>query len=87
LDHAFDARLAGHVYAQPLYWRGSGSNNAVAVATDDDVVQAFDANTGKELSRRSVGRPVPRSLFPRGNINPLGITGTPVIDPATEAIY
>jgi hypothetical protein len=88
LDHTFDARVVGHVYAQPLYWRGSGSNDAaIVVATEDDVVQAFDANTGNELWRRSVGRPVARSLLPCGNINPLGITGTPVIDPAAEAIY
>ena len=88
LDRAFDARVVGHVYAQPLYWRGSGSNDAmILVASEDDVVQAFDANTGKELWRRSVGRPVARSLLPCGNINPLGITGTPVIDPATETIY
>jgi hypothetical protein len=30
---------------------------------------------------------VPRSSLPCGNIDPLGITGTPVIDPATQAIY
>jgi len=78
LDRAFDAHVAGHVYGQPLYWRGSGSNGAViVVATEDDVVQAFDATTGKELWKRSVGRPVARSLLPCGNINPLGITGTP----------
>ena len=88
LDPSFEARVAGHLYAQPLYWHGSGSNTAtLLVATEDDAVQAFDATTGKELWRRSVGRPVAGSLLPCGNINPLGITGTPVIDPSTQAIY
>ena len=87
-DRAFDARVAGSMYAQPLYWRPPGASTAMlVVATEDDVVQAFDATTGKELWRRAVGRPVQASSLPCGNINPLGITGTPVIDPATEAIY
>src|SRR5919201_26333 len=87
-DRAFDARVAGSIYAQPLYWRPPGANTGMLfVATEDDVVQAFDATTGKELWRREVGRPVRRSSLPCGNINPLGITGTPVIDPATHAIY
>ena len=88
LDRTFDARVAGHLYAQPLYWRPPGSNSAVLfAATEDNVVQAFDAATGKELWRRAVGHPVRGSSLPCGNINPLGITGTPVIDPATQAIY
>lgn len=88
LDRAFDARVAGHLYAQPLYWRAPGSNTGVLlVATEDNVVQAFDAATGRELWRRSVGRPVPRSSLPCGNISPLGITGTPAIDPSTQTIY
>jgi hypothetical protein len=87
-DGAFDARVAGALYAQPLYWRIPDSNIAMLlVATQNDVIQAFDATTGKELWRRSVGRPVTGSLLPCGNIDPLGITGTPVIDPATQAIY
>jgi hypothetical protein len=88
LDPSFDAHVAGHLYAQPLYWHASGSNTAMLlVATEDDVIQAFDATTGKELWRRLVGRPVTGSLLPCGNINPLGITGTPVIDPLSQAIY
>lgn len=88
LDQTFDARVAGHLYAQPLYWRVPDSNTAMLlVATEDNVVQALDAATGKELWRRSVGRPVPGSSLPCGNIDPLGITGTPVINPATQAIY
>jgi hypothetical protein len=87
-DRAFNARVAGPVYAQPLYFRPSGaSSGTLFVATEDDVVQAFDAESGKEVWRREVGRPVQRSSLPCGNISPLGITGTPVIDPETEAIY
>ena len=87
-DRAFNARIAGSVYAQPLYWRPPGASSGMLfVATEDDVVQAFDATTGKELWRREVGRPVEASSLPCGNIHPLGITGTPVIDPATQAIY
>ncbi|HLZ00980.1 MAG TPA: PQQ-binding-like beta-propeller repeat protein [Bradyrhizobium sp.] len=88
LDRTFNARVAGAMYAQPLYWRPPGASTATLfVATEDDVVQAFDATTGKEIWKRAIGRAVRASSLPCGNINPLGITGTPVIDPATEAIY
>ncbi len=59
----------------------------LVTATENDVVQAFDAATGKELWRRTVGRPIAGSSLPCGNIRPLGITGTPVIDPATQGVY
>jgi outer membrane protein assembly factor BamB len=86
-DTRFAAQVAGHLYAQPLVWRAPGSNAMLITASEDDVAQAFDAHTGNELWRRAVGTPVPRSALPCGNIAPLGITGTPVIDPAREAIY
>jgi outer membrane protein assembly factor BamB len=87
LDHAFNAPVAGSIYAQPLYWRPSGANTGMLfVATENDVVYALDATTGKELWKRTVGRPVQASSLPCGNINPLGITGTPVIDPATQGL-
>ncbi|MGB7944825.1 MAG: hypothetical protein WCF42_16065, partial [Terriglobales bacterium] len=47
----------------------------------------LDAITGAQIWTRSLGRPVPRSSLRCGNINPLGITGTPVIDERTESIY
>jgi outer membrane protein assembly factor BamB len=88
LDREFEAHASGHVYAQPLYWRAPDSKTAILlVATESNVVQAFDARTGKEVWKRSVGHPVPSSSLPCGNIDPLGITGTPVIDPSRRAIY
>jgi len=88
LDRTFSAAVAGHLYAQPLYWHPSGSESRMLfVATENDVVQAFDATTGKELWNRKIGRPVLREALQCGNINPLGVTGTPAIDLATQAIY
>jgi hypothetical protein len=88
LDRTFDARVAGPLYAQPLYWRPSGSSaGMLLVATGNDVVQAFDATSGKELWRRMVGHPVSGSSLPCGNIDPLGMTGTPAIDSTSQAIY
>jgi outer membrane protein assembly factor BamB len=88
LERGFDVRIDGHLYAQPLYWQASDSGPAILLtASENNVVQAFDAQTGKQLWRRAVGRPIPGASLPCGNINPLGITGTPVIDPSTRAIY
>jgi outer membrane protein assembly factor BamB len=87
-DRSFNAAVVGPLYAQPLYWRPPGSNSGILfVATENDVVQAIDATTGKELWNRKVGRPALRGTLPCGNIDPVGITGTPVIDLATQAIY
>lgn len=88
LDQAFQPRFAGHLYAQPLYWQPPGSATAMLiVATEDNGVHAIDARSGREIWSRSLGRPVPLSTQPCGNIDPLGITGTPVIDPATQSLY
>ena len=88
LDEGFRARVSGHVYAQPLFWRAPGLNSAMLlVATEDNVVFAIDAQTSREIWRRALGKPIPRSSLSCGNINPLGITGTPIIDNAGQAIY
>jgi len=88
LDADFDGRVEGHIYAQPLFWHfRQTTRKLVIVATEDDVVYALDARTGKVAWRKSLGAPVPRSALPCGNISPLGITGTPAIDSIKDAIY
>lgn len=88
LDPGFRPTISGHLYAQPLYWRPPESaSGLVLAATEDNNVYAIDAGSGREIWVRSLGRPVPLSTLPCGNIDPLGITGTPVIDEATQAIY
>jgi hypothetical protein len=87
-DEAFDGHIEGHVYAQPLYWRPPGSDRGLIVAaTESDSVYALDAATGHVVWRTAVGRPVPRAALPCGNIDPLGITGTPVIDATHGTVY
>jgi outer membrane protein assembly factor BamB len=59
----------------------------VVVATEANVVAALDARTGATVWTRSLGAPVPLSALPCGNIDPLGITGTPVVDAASRTVY
>ena len=88
LDPSFHPLISGHLYAQPLYWRPPGSaSGQLLVATEDNNVYAIDAGSGREIWVRSLGPPAPLSTLSCGNIDPLGITGTPVIDEATQAIY
>ena len=74
--------LDGDVYAEPLAFGGK-----VFVATENDSVYALDGQTGAVLWRTHLAAPVPGSSLPCGDIDPSGITGTPVIDPATGTIY
>jgi hypothetical protein len=74
LDQAFQARIAGNVYAQPLFWRTPGSTSGrLLVATEDNNVYAMDATRGHLIWARSLGKPVPRSALRCGNIDPLGV--------------
>jgi hypothetical protein len=89
LDTGFHATVDGKVYSQPLYWvpPGAGGAARIIVATENNFVYALDASTGKQIWAKSLGAPVPRSALPCGNIDPMGVTGTPVIDPVAEIVY
>jgi outer membrane protein assembly factor BamB len=88
LDTSFVISFVGEVYAQPLYVdNGPGGTDLVIVVTEEDVVYAFDASSGREVWHTSVGTPVSRASLPCGNIDPLGITGTPVIDLASRTLF
>lgn len=79
---AWNTPLDGAVYAEPLVVGGH-----VLVATEGDTVYSLNAETGAIEWHTNVGTPVPRSALPCGNINPLGITGTPVYDPASGLVF
>jgi outer membrane protein assembly factor BamB len=87
-DAAFKAAIAGPIYAQPLFVEaGPGGKEALYVATEQNEVHALDAATGATIWKVSLGKPVPDSTLPCGNIDPLGVTGTPVIDLASRTMY
>ena len=86
-DAGFHAILDGHVYAQPLFAHLSGGRPVLLVATESNVVAALDAKSGATVWQRTVGAPVSRSALPCGNIDPDGITGTPVLDLPGRRIY
>ena len=74
--------LDGAVYAQPLVVDGR-----IIVATENDSIYALSAEGGRVMWRTHVGTPVPRSSLPCGNIDPTGITGTPVIDASANLVF
>jgi outer membrane protein assembly factor BamB len=88
LDENFQAHVSGKIYAQPLYWHPPGAETAILlVATEDNMVYALDAERGKAIWSRSLGTSIPLSTLDCGDVDPLGITGTPVIDGSTQAVY
>jgi outer membrane protein assembly factor BamB len=82
LSVSWRARLDGAVYGQPLL-----VGHLVIAATENDSVYALDQATGKVAWRTHVGTPVPRADLPCGNIDPLGITGTPVYNASNALVY
>ncbi len=76
---AWRRRLNGAVYGQPLAIAG-----LIIAATEGDSLFGLDRATGQVRWRVHVGTPVPLSALPCGDIDPLGITSTPVYDPATR---
>jgi len=87
----------GYVYGEPLYVSGitvaGRLRNVLYVATENDSVYAFDADSGQttplwhtSFINPSAGITAVPSYDP--DIVPqIGITSTPVIDPASETIY
>ncbi len=82
LTQAWSATLDGAVYGEPL-----GVAGQVVVATENDTVYSLDPTTGSVTWHQHLGTPVPLSTLPCGNIDPLGITSTPVYDPSSSTIF
>ncbi|MDQ1481111.1 MAG: hypothetical protein QOI44_1972 [Actinomycetota bacterium] len=84
LHNAWNAALDASVYAQPLAFGGR-----VYTATENNSVYALDPHDGTVLWKRHVGTPVTNvpAQVGCGNVDPLGILSTPVIDTAHNTIY
>lgn len=91
VDTGFAPSFDNALYGQPLYMSGltigGARHDVLFVATQGNTVYAVDALTGAELWHTSLGATVSRSSLSCGNISTIGVTSTPVIDPATRTLY
>lgn len=71
----------GQVFASPIAIGG-----LTIIATENDSVYAFDRSY-QQVWHQTLGSPSPTEERQCGDINPLGITGTPVYDGSTGLIY
>jgi len=91
--------LDEQVDAQPLYVPnviiGGTAHNVVYVATEGNTVYAIDAESGTILKSRKLGQTVSKAATPapagmsvcRNSGDRVGISGTPVIDTASQTLY
>jgi outer membrane protein assembly factor BamB len=82
LGRAWSTGLDGAVYGQPLVVRGT-----VIAATENDTLYGLSQADGRVLWQRHIGAPARRAELPCGDIDPLGITGTPVYDSGTGLVF
>jgi hypothetical protein len=86
-DLNFNGAITGNVHAQPLYIEDGPNGAMVVVVTASNNVYALHADTGTVIwSRTDIG-PAVTSGLPCGNINPVGIIGTPVVDLASRSLF
>src|ERR1700730_8539975 len=91
----FVMSVDGKIEGSPLYASGiniaGGMHNVIFVATMHNTVYAFDADTGTQLSARSVGTSVTgnvlHALKPHTIHAEWGVAGTPIIDLVTGTLY
>jgi hypothetical protein len=103
----FSQTVDGQIYAQPLYMQnvsiGGVTHNVVFVATENDTVYAFDADTNGGTNASPLwmasmlasghGAASGATAIPQGDLSTtditpiIGITGTPVIDPSSNTMY
>ncbi len=82
LSAAWTADLDGAVYGQPIVVGG-----LVVAATEGDTVYGLDRTSGEVRWKSQLGTPVRLRDLPCGNIDPLGITGTPAYDASTGSVF
>jgi outer membrane protein assembly factor BamB len=82
LEPAWTKGVGQAVYGEPLV-----VGSTLIVATEDNRVFGLSARTGHVRWKTGLGSPQPLSGLPCGNIDPLGITGTPAYDPSTGSVF
>jgi putative pyrroloquinoline-quinone binding quinoprotein len=91
LDTAFSATTSGQTFSDPLFMEGGvNGQDALFVATEQSDVFALDPKTGAQLWTQNLGTAVSNGaglLCAGGSVKPMGVSGTPIIDPASRTLY
>jgi outer membrane protein assembly factor BamB len=82
---AATAKLDAALYASPLVLHDAAGDLVIA-ATENNTLYGL-RNDGRVVWQRHIGTAVDGSSLPCGNIDPTGITGTPVYDPASGLVF
>jgi len=87
-DTDFVAEFEGDMWASPLYMAdGPGHHGAFFAVTTGNDVFALDESTGDTIWTANIGDAAAMTGVACGNIHPLGIISTPIIDASTRTIY
>src|SRR5881392_3862924 len=87
-DLNFEGTIVGNVYAQPLYLDdGPGGRPTIIAVTESNNVYALDALDGSIIWQRNVGPAVSAGDLICTKFDPMGITGTPIVDLASRALF
>jgi outer membrane protein assembly factor BamB len=87
-DTTFVPTFPGALYGSPLYWeKGPGGKGLFFAATTGNDVFALAETTGAIVWQKNLGPSPTANGVPCGNIHPLGVVSTPVIDPVTETLF
>ena len=86
-DLGFTGTISGNVYAQPLYIEGGPSGPMIIAVTESNNVYGLNETSGTVIWQRDLGTPAPGGSPCPGNIIPVGITGTPVVDLASRSLF
>ncbi len=82
LKPAWTRDLGAAVYGEPLV-----VGSTLIAATEGNKVFGLNATTGAVRWKKALGPPQPLSGLPCGDIDPLGVTGTPAYDASTGSVF
>lgn len=75
-------------YAKTLVYTLNGGSEMVITASNMNFVRIHDSKNGTLIAQRQLNAPFLTSDIGCNDIpNYIGVTGTPIIDPATDIIY
>jgi iron transport multicopper oxidase len=76
-------------YAKPLVFTPAATGREIVfIVSNQNIVRTIDGANGTLINTRTLQPPFLQSDIGCGDIpNFIGVTGTPIIDPATEIVY